>query len=395
MAASDILWARDETERIIVIKELTVGVHVPSRTSGGGSVFYENLISEIASSNSLGRLVIYGSGVSTRFGDMSDRARIVEVASSNNQILDRLLHPWRLKRAFIEAPCDALVFAGTAISRVGATKHIFWPLTVAPLEEYAVSLIAKTASQRARWRLLEFSISRAARKADAAIYSSNYAAELYEARYNSLGRVPSTVIWPAVSLTEEQAKPTMRSGPQQITVLFVSHAYRYKRLVELIEAFADAFRATGVHMVLQIAGSIPDKRYEQEVKNAITSSGCDDRIVLMGNVGKAALSTLYENADIFAFPSASENAGSYALIDAFRYGVAVISSDSSSMPEICGPAALYVDVESRSDFAEKLSLLAADRELRLHYAQLSSERFHEFPSWKQIGEELQTFLQDI
>ena len=62
-------------------------------------------------------------------------------------------------------------------------------------------------------------------------------------------------------------------------------------------------------------------------------------------------------------------------------GAAVISSSSSSLPEVGGDAVLYVDPYSRDSLTDKMRLLAGDQQLQQELRRKSIERARLF-SWQ-------------
>jgi glycosyltransferase involved in cell wall biosynthesis len=72
---------------------------------------------------------------------------------------------------------------------------------------------------------------------------------------------------------------------------------------------------------------------------------------------------LYSGAICMAFPSIYEGWG-LPVVEALSFGTPVITSQSSSMPEVGGEAALYVDPYSVRDIRDKLERMLSDKELR-------------------------------
>ncbi len=56
------------------------------------------------------------------------------------------------------------------------------------------------------------------------------------------------------------------------------------------------------------------------------------------------------------------------------FGCPVITSKVSSLPEICGEAALYVDPYNVEDLSEKLQQILIDRDLRDRLSALGKKR---------------------
>lgn len=82
-----------------------------------------------------------------------------------------------------------------------------------------------------------------------------------------------------------------------------------------------------------------------------------------GYVTDGQLRALYEGAACFVYPSFYEGFGLPPL-EAMSCGCPVLVSKSSSLPEVCGSAALYCDPASPLDIADKLSQLLMDPQRR-------------------------------
>lgn len=87
------------------------------------------------------------------------------------------------------------------------------------------------------------------------------------------------------------------------------------------------------------------------------------RIVFTGFVDTEDLPVLYSMAHLFAFPSIYEGFG-FPPLEAMACGCPVLASNASSIPEICGAAAHYVDPLNPDAIAEGLRVVATDAALR-------------------------------
>ncbi len=142
--------------------------------------------------------------------------------------------------------------------------------------------------------------------------------------------------------------------------LFVSAIEPKKNLRRLIEAFLEI----DTPMPLVIAGK-KAWMWEREIGNIEATFGprALRRLRFLGYVPRADLRYLYCGATFLAFPSLYEGFGLPPL-EAMQYGCPVLTSNVSSLPEICGEAALYVDPFDRDDIREKLERLVNEPELR-------------------------------
>ncbi|MFN5070753.1 MAG: glycosyltransferase, partial [Cyclobacteriaceae bacterium] len=92
----------------------------------------------------------------------------------------------------------------------------------------------------------------------------------------------------------------------------------------------------------------------------------------------------------FCFPSLAEGFGLPPL-EALACGVPVVASNRTSIPEICGDAAVYFDPERPDDIAEKINLILADQKL---YEQKKAEALRQAKkfNWGESATRLLSFL---
>ncbi|MFH2070923.1 MAG: glycosyltransferase family 1 protein [Elusimicrobiota bacterium] len=87
------------------------------------------------------------------------------------------------------------------------------------------------------------------------------------------------------------------------------------------------------------------------------------KIVFPGYVQEEDVPSLYSAADLFVFPSLYEGFGLPPL-EAMACGCPVVSSNTSSMPEILGDACMYFDPYNTQDIRDRLQQILADNGLR-------------------------------
>ncbi len=123
--------------------------------------------------------------------------------------------------------------------------------------------------------------------------------------------------------------------------------------------------------------------YEHVIGPAIESSARRAEIELTGWVDDDALAKLYARASIFAFPSRDEGFG-IPVLEAMAAGVPVLASNTSSLPEVCGGAALLVDPGSVDAIADGLSTMIGDETLRSDLIARGRRRAAEF-TWERCA----------
>lgn len=82
-----------------------------------------------------------------------------------------------------------------------------------------------------------------------------------------------------------------------------------------------------------------------------------DRFLIKDYVSDEELSSLYANAYALLYPSLNEGFG-YPPLEAMRYGVPVLASAISSIPEVCGDAALYFTPFSIEEIKNRLLMIS-------------------------------------
>lgn len=85
-------------------------------------------------------------------------------------------------------------------------------------------------------------------------------------------------------------------------------------------------------------------------------------ILLLGYVNDADKAALYTLAKIFLYPSFYEGFG-FPLLEAARTGTPVVCANSSSLPEVMGEAAIYIDPFKPEEIARALGELLEDKDL--------------------------------
>lgn len=109
------------------------------------------------------------------------------------------------------------------------------------------------------------------------------------------------------------------------------------------------------------------------------------RVVLAGYVPDADLAALYSGARAFVYLSLYEGFG-LPVLEAMQCGTPVITSDSSSLPEVVGDAAICVSPDDAEALAEALVSATTDDTLAADFARRGLQRAALF-SWERTAEE--------
>ena len=112
----------------------------------------------------------------------------------------------------------------------------------------------------------------------------------------------------------------------------------------------------------------------------------------LGFVPDGTLHILYRLASVFAFPSLYEGFGLPPL-EAMACGAPVVTSNTSSLPEVVGDAAVLVDPTDSRAIAEGLAHVLADRNLRADLQRRGVARARSF-SWTEAAQAVRRIYAD-
>lgn len=118
-----------------------------------------------------------------------------------------------------------------------------------------------------------------------------------------------------------------------------------------------------------------------------------DHIVMPGYIINSDLPYIYNNAFAFLYTSLRESFG-IPLLEAMACGTPVITSNTSSMPEIAGHDAILINPESSDEIALKMLQLERDTDFYQRQMAVGLERAKLF-SWRKTTENLLRLYEEV
>lgn len=181
---------------------------------------------------------------------------------------------------------------------------------------------------------------------------------------------------------DEQAETRKRYSRGKPYFLFVSTILRRKNLANLLLAF-DRYKESDTEgHKLVVAGA--RVWWADELKKAYDGMKHRGDVIMLGRVDAEPLSGLMGSATALVYPSFFEGFG-IPIVEAFNAETAVITSNTTSMPEVAGDAALLVNPASVDEIVTAMRKVTSDNELRGRLI-AAGRRQRELFSWEKSAQ---------
>ncbi|MCX6620077.1 MAG: glycosyltransferase family 1 protein, partial [Acidobacteria bacterium] len=187
----------------------------------------------------------------------------------------------------------------------------------------------------------------------------------------------------------EAERVRARFGLQRPYILTLGTVEPRKNLDRLLDAYATLAADVREQFTLVVAGP----RGWQSEKTIARLSGAGSGIRYLGYVAEGDLPGLLAGATVFAYPSLYEGFG-FPLAEAMASGVASLTSNVSSLPEVAGDAALMVDPRSVGEIGAALSRLLTSPSLRAGLSAAARRRAEKF-RWERAARESIQFFEQV
>jgi glycosyltransferase involved in cell wall biosynthesis len=171
--------------------------------------------------------------------------------------------------------------------------------------------------------------------------------------------------------------------------VYLGSIHPRKNVVNLIKAFEIFKKNSGSDHCLAIIGRPAWKT--TEFYSTLNKSAYKESIITK-QIDRSELQGYIGSAEALFYVSFFEGFG-IPILEGFEAGVPVVTSVSSSMPEVAGDAALLVDPDSPEEIADAMQQLVKKPELGSSLIQKGSERLNAF-SWDESAAKIYKILKD-
>jgi glycosyltransferase involved in cell wall biosynthesis len=181
------------------------------------------------------------------------------------------------------------------------------------------------------------------------------------------------------------AEQEMIRGRYQVNSPFLLYTGRispHKNVARIIEAFSalkGELAKDGTYPDLKLIVIGDEVSKNPDIRRAVIRSGVHHDVRFLGYVPIDVLRIFFDMAKVFVFPSLYEGFGLPPL-EAMAHGTPVVASNTSSLPEVVGNAAVMVNPENVFEISRALQRVLTDQGLRERMKAAGLEQAQRF-SW--------------
>ncbi len=173
-------------------------------------------------------------------------------------------------------------------------------------------------------------------------------------------------------------------------ILFVGTLEKRKNVPTLLKSFYKLKKSELKHKLVIVGGK--GWKYTK-IFDLINELDLQNEVIFTDYVSDEYLVKLYNAADLFVYPSLYEGFGLPPL-EAMACGCPVITSNTSSLPEVVGDAGIMIDPNDIDGLAESMLKILTDQELREELSKKSLERSKLF-SWEKTAKETWMVYEEV
>ncbi len=188
----------------------------------------------------------------------------------------------------------------------------------------------------------------------------------------------------------ENFKPSSEKSPISDKYIFsLCSLGKRKNLEFAIRNFFKFIDKNAVKDLKLVLGGSIWAKYKKEL-DSILSHYEHSKIILAGYIDESELPKYYSNALCFIYPSLYEGFG-LPVLEAMQCGCPVITSNTSSLPEVIGDAGIQINPKSDEEMIKAYEKMYFDSNFRKDCVKKGIERANQF-SWEKCANEIIDFI---
>lgn len=176
-------------------------------------------------------------------------------------------------------------------------------------------------------------------------------------------------------------------------ILYVGSERSRKNLDRLIEAFSLLKREFPELRLVKIGMSGRSEEYRRHTMRKLDSLGITQDVIFIDHSSEVDLALYYSSALLLAYPSLYEGFGLPPL-EAMACGCPVVTSNTSSLPEVVGRAGIMVDPYHTNSLVQAMREVLTNNKLRDEMMRRGLEQSKKF-SWDRAAEQTQEVYDEV
>lgn len=239
----------------------------------------------------------------------------------------------------------------------------------------------------------------AAQKADAVVCVSEYTRQAAVQSLSILPEktcvIPNCIQGRLKRLSEEERNPLLRQlGVAQRPYMFYpANFWPHKNHRMLLTAYG-MFRSRHPEQQLDLVFTGALTAEQGKLKVYVERMGLSGHVHFLGYLPENALSAVWSGSSCLIFPSLFEGFG-IPVLEAMYYSKPVLCSNTSSLPEVAGNAALYFDPRKPEEILQVMVTLTSDPDIRTGLIEKGQQRLQVFQSDDMVMQYLSFFHQTL
>ncbi len=173
-------------------------------------------------------------------------------------------------------------------------------------------------------------------------------------------------------------------------ILYLGNIEPRKNISGIIKAY-NQLRADGVQVELVLAGAQGWKN--RKIIQDWKASPYQGDIKFLGYISREQKEMLYSSAVVFVYPSFYEGFG-FPPLEAMTYGLPVVCSYTSSLPEVVGSAALSINPFKTTELAESIKMIIENKDVGGKLIARGYEQSQRF-TWEETAQKYLELFREI